>query len=161
MLCEEIKPIKENEMPANTAIQWLQPIRSEIEYFTEQFLKRGGKIVEVEPGVSGEIVDNMSKYINEFTGGYDKHRADTIKSRNGEAKKKREMELHQFDGKPRKAQKSKWGQNIVKAKGKSQTNFYVLIDGSYHGVKDNLTHAEAIALRDKMRAKRGMPPAEY
>lgn len=154
MLCEEIKPRKENEMPANTDIQWLQPIRTEIEYLTEEFLKRGGKIAEVDPRASGEIVDNMSKYINEFTGGYDKHRADIIKGKNTGGKKSK---------KPRKEsenlKRSKYGQNIFKKDNCDE--YYVCLSEVYYGRKQNMTQKEAIELRDKLREKQGMPPAEY
>lgn len=61
--------------------------------------------------------------------------------------------------KVRGATKSKWGQNI--RTNKFEDVFWVQIGALELGRGQNLTHKQAIELRDSHRRSTGMPPAEY
>ena len=61
--------------------------------------------------------------------------------------------------KVRNTTKSKWGQNI--RTNKFENVFWVQVGAIELGRGKNLTHKEAIDIRDSYRRTVGMPPAEY
>lgn len=131
---------------------------ADIDQQVSRFLALGGGI-DVIPIGSSAISDARPLIRNEYTGEISTKEYDArIKSQKMATKgyvDKCARAQFDFPQRGEHAQKSEHGMNI----GKNKSGYYVVINKTRHCTPT--THEEAIKLRDRIRIRLGMPPAEY
>ena len=109
----------------------------------EAFLAKGGAVNSVTNGASAKTQPKLNKHQTKLMNGPIRERALSI------------------DCKNRSKYRSRFGQNIFERGGAGERYYVVIINAEHFGSGEGWSLKQAKKNRDRIRANRGLPPAEY